>query len=142
MVYVNPAFRFPTSKDTEKLFDDYLIGDLSSGSEVQFGQISLGHKAQTCTEDLALCGGEYDLLSNHERVILVYHLRYEDSLSPSKPPYNHFPFFIYQIGSQEVSSIIGDDFVKVREKLLKSFSHENNNPDLIKYINNIKSNSI
>lgn len=99
-----------TSSTVIKIFDDHLIHDLQSGDKTRFGYFTIPYAAPNSL-DLRQGIGK-------ERVILLIHLEYKNSLNRRR--YSKFFLYHYTLGTKGINSIVGADYKELKERLLNS----------------------
>lgn len=127
-VYFNNELEFLTSgTSTIRFFSDKIIHELPPESSANFGQMSIPHSAAECSRNL---------VADREQIALIFHLEYLDSIDKETPQKNKVFLFQYNIGGSRVYSLIGDDYLKIYDRLKMKLENDGDNEYLLNFINN------
>ena len=99
-----------------EFFNDGIIHNLYPGASVKFGTAFIPHKTDVDKETVG------------KKVAFICIVNYKDSITGKEE--NRYFLFQYAIGNNEVSSLLWDDYDKIKQKIEK----EINNPDFKKFI--------
>lgn len=121
VIYFDESLKFPTSKDNiEMFFDDELISDLPPDTSANFGAINLTYNI--------------DFPQEKRQVALVYNLQFADSITGKA--YSRIFLFQYLIGEDKFGSLIGADYNKVCDRLIKKLETDKSDASLLNFLKN------
>jgi len=76
------------------------------------------------------------LPNEKQQVALIYHLQFTDSIT--RNIYNRFFIFQYGIGTDKFQSLIGADYQKIRDRIIKKLELDKSDDLLLNFIKNKK----
>lgn len=123
-VYFDESLKFPSSGDSvEKFFDEKIVHDLPPDAVASFGAINLPHGSESCTRILP---------DEKQQVALISHLQFTDSLTGEIK--DRIFLFQYSIGANQFRSLIGDDYKKIKDRLIKKIEEGGDDEKLLNFL--------
>lgn len=123
-VYFDDSLKFTSSNDNiEIFFNEKIIHDLPPDTIASFGSINLPHATESCSRNL---------LEEKQQVALVYYLQFTDSLTGQNK--DRIFLFQYSMGADQFRSLIGNDYQKIRNRLIKKIETNRGDEKLLKFL--------
>lgn len=123
-VYFDESLKFPSSGDSvEKFFDEKIIHDLPPDAVASLGVINLSHGAEGCSRILP---------KEKQQIAIVHYLQFTDSLS--RETKDRIFLFQYNIGANQLRSLIGNDYKKIKDRLIQKIEEGGNDEKLLNFL--------
>ncbi len=123
-VYFDESLKFPSSGGSvEKMFDEKIVHDLPPDAVASFGAINLPHGAESCTRILP---------DEKQQVALIFYLQFTDSLTGESK--DRIFLFQYNIGANQLRSLIGEDYKKIKDRLIKKVEESGDDKKLLNFL--------